>query len=167
MSHRNLSQQMRSGALWNYLAGAFGSVIQFGSGIILARLLAPSDFGLFFAVTAYTVILTSQVKFGVPEALLQANNLEEEQWNTAFWIMEGIAVIAMLIVMLGAPFLADFYGDRRYSNIAYLLAISFPVIPFMSINGTLLRRRMDFKTVSLIQLKAAFLGTGIMADSPE
>ncbi len=161
MDNSRLGQQMRSGALWNYLGGMLGSIIQFGSGILLARLLQPSDFGLFFAVTAYTAILSSQIKFGVPEALLQATKLMEEQWNTAFWIMEGIALLAILIVVVGAPFLADFYGDTRYANIAYLLAISFPVIPFMSINGTLLRRRMDFKTAALIQLQAAFLGTGM------
>jgi len=151
---------MRSGAIWSYLQGGLGSVIQFGSGIILARLLNPDDFGVFFAVTAYTVFLSSQIKFGIPEALLQASELEEEQWNSAFWIMEGIALLSMLIVFAAGPLLSDFYEDDRYLNIAYLMALGFPVIPFMSINGTLLRRRMDFKTGSIIQLKSALLGTG-------
>ncbi len=156
----DLGQQMRSGAIWSYLQGGLGSVIQFGSGIILARLLNPDDFGVFFAVTAYTVFLSSQIKFGIPEALLQARELEETQWNSAFWIMESVALLSMVIVFLGAPLLSDFYEDDRYLKIAYLMALSFPVIPFMSINGTLLRRRMDFKTGSIIQIKSSFLATG-------
>lgn len=159
-SSTHLGQQLRTGALWSYLQGWIGSVIQFGAGIILARLLAPDEFGVFFAVSAYTVFLASQIKFGIPESLLQATKLEEDQWNSAFWIMEGVALLSMIIVFLGAPWLSDFYGDDRYLGIAYLLALSFPVIPFMSINGTLLRRRMDFKTVGFIQIKASFLGTG-------
>ena len=156
-----LGEKMRSGALWSYLQGGVGSVIQFASGVVLARLLAPDDLGLFFAVTAYSAFLGNQIKFGIPPALLQIDELEEVQLNSAFWVMQGVAILSLLLVAVGAPFLADFYGDERYLSIMWLMALSFPVIPFMSINGTLLRRRMDFKTGSIIQLKSSLLSTAL------
>lgn len=152
---------MRSGALWSYLQGGVGSLIQFASGVVLARLLAPDDFGLFFAVTAYSAFLGNQIKFGIPPALLQIDELEEVQLNSAFWVMQGMAIFSLLLIAVGAPFLADFYGDERYLSIMWLMALSFPVIPFMSINGTLLRRRMDFKTGSIIQVKSSLLSTAL------
>ena len=157
----NLSLNLRSGALWNYFQGGTRAVIQFASGIVLARLLDPADFGVFFAVTAYTALLTAQVRFGIPMALLQAEEPTEEQWNSAFWFMEGIAILALVLVAALAGTLAAFYEDSRYTYIMLLMALAFPVQPFMAINGTLLRRRMDFKTVSIIQIQASLTSTAV------
>ena len=155
----NLSDRLRSGALWNYFQGGTSAAIQFASGIILAHLLEPADFGVFFAVTAYTALLSAQVRFGIPMALLQARDLEEDQWNSAFWFMEGIALLALFLVAGLAGFLGDFYNDPRYSSLILLMTLNFPIQPFMAINGTLLRRHMDFKTVSIIQIQSSLTGT--------
>ncbi len=157
----NLSPKLRSGALWNYFQGGTRAVIQFASGVILARLLDPADFGVFFAVTAYTALLTAQVRFGIPMALLQAEEPDEEQWNSAFWFMEGIALLALFLVAVLAGTLATFYDDPRYTLIMLLMALAFPIQPFMAINGTLLRRRMDFKTVSIIQIQSSLASTAV------
>ena len=158
---QNLSDRLRSGALWNYFQGGTRAAIQFAAGIILARLLEPDDFGVFFAVTAYTALLSAQVKFGIPMALLQAKELEEKQWNSAFWVMEGIALLCLILVVSSAGFLGGFYEDSRYTSIILLLSLTFPILPFMAINGTLLRRNMDFKTVSIIQIKSSLASTSI------
>ncbi len=153
-----LGHKMRVGAIWTYIQGWTITVIQFLTGIILARLLDPADFGVFFAVTAYTALLAAQVRFGIAQALLQAKDLEEEQWNSAFWMMEAIAVLCALLVFAVSGALADFYDDERYTSLMRLMCISFFIMPFMAINGTLLRRRMDFKTDSQIQVKSALAG---------
>ncbi|WJW74439.1 lipopolysaccharide biosynthesis protein [Thiohalobacter sp. IOR34] len=158
---QDLGQRMRSGALWTYLQGGIGSVIQFAAGIVMARLLMPEDFGVFFAVVAYTALLGAQVNFGLPSALLQAKAVQAEQWNAAFWFMEGLALLCTLMVAASAAWLADFYGDPRYAPIMLFSCVSFFLMPFMGINGSLLRREMDFKTLSQIQIKAKFSGTAL------
>jgi len=106
---------MRVGAVWAYLQTGLSTVFQFGSGIVLARLLDPDDFGVFAAVTAFTAILLQQVAFGLSSTLLQSKSLEDHQWNSAFWFMEAAAVVATAVVFAGADWLQAFYNDPRYA----------------------------------------------------
>ena len=81
-STEDIGSKIRIGAIWVYFQGWFGAVMQFAAGIALARIMEPADFGVFFAVNAYTAILGQQVNFGIPSALLQAEELEESNWNS-------------------------------------------------------------------------------------
>ncbi|MEM7251078.1 MAG: oligosaccharide flippase family protein [Pseudomonadota bacterium] len=153
----DVSSRLKTGAIWTYLTGGVGAIISFVSGIIMARLLEPSDFGVFFTVTAFTAILSRQITFGIPEALLQARELREEQWNTAFWVMTGIALFCGLIVLSIAEPLGRTYDAPEYATVMRFMAIGFLAVPFMSINGTLLRREMRFDIVSRIILTGGLL----------
>lgn len=159
MSARDLTSKLKGGALWTYLQGSVGTIIQFLAGIVLARLLEPADFGVFLAVTAYVAILSAQVNFGLPTALTQAKELKEEQWNSAFWLMQAIAVLCTGLVFIGSNWLEEFYGDPRYGDIMRLMCANFFLMPFMAINEALLRRQLDFKSIGLIQIKASLAGT--------
>lgn len=152
-----LGKKMRIGAFWLYLQGGVISVVQFVAGIILARILDPADFGVFYAVTAYTVILGLQIQFKLPTALLQAKEIDDKQINASFWFMMGLALLCTFVVFLFAGHLMRFYNDLRYVSIMRLLCINFFIMPYMSINGTLLRRQMDFKIVSQIQVIVSLL----------
>lgn len=152
---------MKVGALWVYLQGGLGAVIQFGAGIVLARILDPADFGAFYAVVAFTAILQAQVLFGIPAALLQAKELTEDQWNSAFWVMEAISVGCTIMVFAFSGWLQGFYDDLRFTLIIHVMCLNFFIIPYMSINGTLLRRNLDYKIVSQIQIVVAFVGIAV------
>lgn len=151
----SIGDQIKSGALWTYLQGGVGTVIQFGTGIVLARLLNPDQFGVFLAVSAYTAILVQQVQFGMPAALLQAKELRDEQWNAAFWLMMAIGVVLAVVAFAGARWMGEFYGDRRYADLMRWMAVLFVVTPFSSINGTMLRREMRYKTLAKISISGA------------
>jgi len=148
---------MRVGAVWAYLQTGLSTVFQFGSGIVLARLLDPDDFGVFAAVTAFTAILLQQVAFGLSSTLLQSKSLEDHQWNSAFWFMEAVAVVATAVVFAGADWLQAFYNDPRYAHVMHWMCVNFFIMPYMTINGSLLRRRMDYKTVSQVNIVAGLL----------
>jgi O-antigen/teichoic acid export membrane protein len=154
----NIGSKIRLGATWVYLQGWFRALLQFAAGIILARIMEPSDFGVFFAVSAYTAILGQQVNFGIPNALLQAKELKDSQWNSAFWIMETIAVFCTVLVLVFSGWISQFYADERYIYIMRLSCISFFIMPYMFINGSVLRREMDYKTVSQILMISSFSG---------
>ena len=143
---------MRTGALWVYLQGGLSSVIQFTAGIILARILEPSDFGVFYAVTAYTSLLMLQTRFGIPSALIQAKDLSAAQWNTAFWFMQGIALFCILLIFALSNWLQGFYDDDRFTIIMWFMAITLALSPISTISNTLLRRQMDYKTTSRVEI---------------
>jgi O-antigen/teichoic acid export membrane protein len=148
---------MRDGALWAYMQTAGVTGLQFISGIILARILDPADFGVFIAATAYTAIFSSQVTFGIPSALVQTKEFSESQAHSSFWLMEAIAVLCTLLVIGLSMVLADAYDDPRYALVMQLMCITFFFLPFVNITNTLLRREMNFKAISKIRIQATLL----------
>jgi O-antigen/teichoic acid export membrane protein len=157
-SSDELGSKMRSGAGWIYLQGWIGAVLQFVAGIVLARILNPSDFGVFYAVNAYIVLLGQQVNFGIPNALLQAREIEHCQWNSAFWFMEGVALLCSLLVLCLSEWISSFYADTRYASIMRLSCVNFFIMPYMFINSSLLRRAMNYKAVSQVLMISSFFG---------
>jgi O-antigen/teichoic acid export membrane protein len=153
-----LGQKMRTGALWIYLQGGLSSVIQFMAGIALARIMDPSDFGVFYAATAYTSLLLLQTQFGVPSSLIRAKELTDVQWNGAFWFMQGVAVLCVLVIVVFSGLLQNFYDDSRFAVIMMLLSITILLSPISSILGTRLRRNLDYKDVSKIQIIVGLIG---------
>jgi len=54
--------------------------------MVLARLLAPKDFGLVGMVTAFTGVLGLFRDFGLSSAAIQRDIVTDEQLSTLFWI---------------------------------------------------------------------------------
>lgn len=157
MTPPQLSEKMRDGALWVYLQNGGVTGLQFISGIVLARILDPSDFGVFVAATAFTALFSNQVTFGIPSALVQAKAISDRQIHTAFWLMQGIAVVCTLLVIALSLLLTDAYEDPRHAAVMQLMCIMFFFLPFVNITNTLLRREMNFKAISKIRIQATLL----------
>ena len=150
--NRNLGSKLKKGIAWQYLQTIFVTVFNFGAGIILARLLDPVDFGLFAAVTAIANMLLLQVNFGWPATLLRAKTLDEPLLSTVFWLMEAVALILMIVVLFSVPFLGRFYEDFRFAPVMVLVCLQFFIVPFNTINGSILRWKMRYDLVSRISM---------------
>jgi len=155
----DLGKKMRAGALWIYALGWIDTVVQFGCGIVLARLLDPADFGVFAAATSYSAIVLAQVRFGIHSSLIQSKSVEDDQWNSAFWfifLMASFCTIAMIIIALLSSRL---YNDSRYVWLMMLVCLNYFMIPFQTINGTMLRRKLVYNAISHIQIIALLVTT--------
>ncbi len=156
-----LGQKMRTGALWVYLQGGLSTVIQFLAGIALARIMEVSDFGVFYAVTAFTSLLLLQTQFGVPNSLIRAKEVTDTQWNAAFWFMQSVAVVCVLLIIAFSGLLQGFYDDDRFTPIMWLMSATLLLAPISSLLGTRLRRDMDYKTVSKVQIVVGLFGVAV------
>lgn len=157
--NKSLGEKLKSGVFWQYTQTIFVAGFNFVAGIFLARLLEPADFGVFAAVTAFTNLLLLQVTFGWPAALLRAEEIKEPLLSTVFWIMEGAALLLMLLVLAGSRLLGSFYEDHRFSTVMILLCVNFFIMPFNTINGSLLRWKMRYDLVSRISMVAVVIST--------
>jgi O-antigen/teichoic acid export membrane protein len=156
---QDLGKKMRAGAVWIYALGWIETVVGFGSGIVLARLLDPADFGVFVAATSYSAIILAQVRFGIHASLIQSKSVDDNQWNSAFWflfLMAFISTIAMVVIGL---LTSRSYNDSRYIWVMLLTCVNYFLIPFQTINGTMLRRNLIYGTISQIQINSLFATT--------
>ena len=97
-------------------------VVQFGSVILLARLLTPDDFGVVAMVTSVVGIAEIVRDFGLSSAAIQAKTLSHAERSNLWWINTGIGVLCTFFIVALAPLLARVYGDDRVVGIALVLS---------------------------------------------
>lgn len=146
------SNKIRTGAIWSYAGQIYLMLGHFISGIILARILGPEDFGIFIAVTAFTSIFLVSVQFGLPQAIIQAKELTDEQINAVFWTISLMALLFILLILFIAKPLAEIFSSEQFSLILYLMSVVFFFIPYTSVAQALLRREMHFERVTRLNI---------------
>jgi O-antigen/teichoic acid export membrane protein len=134
-----------------------GAVLRIGSTAVLARLLAPEDFGLLAMVTALTVFAERFKDFGLADATVQTRDITHRQASALFWINVGICVGIMLLVASLARTIAWFYGEPRLTGLALVVASTFLFSGVTIQHQALLRRQLCFGSVALIHISSILL----------
>lgn len=146
--------------------GIISIVIQYGNAalqiiaaIVLARLLAPEDFGLVAIVSVLTSFAPLLIDFGLLDATAQRSRITPAQVSGLFWVSAGIGVVVAVIVAAGSPLIAWIYGDPRLQPIALCIAVTFVLSGLTNQHMALLRRTMQFGRIGRIQLFGTLAGT--------
>src|SRR5712671_5875654 len=151
------------------LRGGIVSVaMQYGNGafqmvaaIVLARLLAPNDFGLVAIVTVLTSFAPLLIDFGLGDATAQRSKITQSQVSSLFWLSSGIGLAIAVVVAACSPLIAWLYREPRLETIALYSAISFILFGISNQHLALLRRTMQFGTIAKIQILSTLAGIAI------
>lgn len=158
---KDLKHKVIRGGFAKALAQGANLVVRMGSLMILARLLAPRDFGLVGMVTAFTGVLNLFRDFGLSTATVQRGHVTEDQVSTLFWINMLVGVVLALILAGMAPFVAVFYHEPRLVWVSVVLATSF-IFNAAGVQQTaLLERQMRFTALARIDIIALVVSTAI------
>ena len=77
-----------SGLLWTAIQKYSVIGMNFVSGIILARLLTPYDYGCIGMLTIFTTIASAVVEGGFASALIQKKRPTQEDYSTVFYFFQ-------------------------------------------------------------------------------
>jgi PST family polysaccharide transporter len=151
------------------LRGGIVSVaMQYGNGalqivatIILARLLAPEDFGLVAIVLVLTSFAPLLIDFGLGDATAQRNEITRGQVSSLFWLSSGIGLVIAVVVAACSPLIAAIYREPRLEPIALCTAITFVLLGLSNQHLALLRRTMEFGRIARIQMFGTLAGIAV------
>jgi O-antigen/teichoic acid export membrane protein len=127
--------------------------------LILAKLLTPDDFGLLAIASVAIDFLLRISNFGMVPALVQREDAAEEHYDAAWTIGVLRALIITMIVLITAPVIADFFAEPRATNILRALALRPLIDASASIMVTRFTRKLDFRSLAMMQLPRAFFNT--------
>jgi PST family polysaccharide transporter len=152
------------GAGFTVFGQSLGFIIQMAATVVLARLLAPSDFGLVVMVTTFSLLLVNFGLNGITEAVLQREDMSHALASNLFWITTGCGVILTLAFASTAPLLARFYDDPRIARVAAAIALTILLTSASVVHLALLKRAMQFAAVSIndIVARAVSVATSIV-----
>lgn len=121
---------------------------------LLTVFLAPSEFGVFFVVSAVISFLAYFSDIGFAAALIQKKeSLTKMDLRTIFTAQQVLIFILLLIIFLATPFIQSFYKFNQQS--VYLLwALSFSLFTssLKTIPSVLMERRLEFNKLVIPQI---------------
>ena len=158
---KDLREKTVRGGLVRVFAQAANLLLRVGSLVILARLLAPRDFGLVGMVTALTGVLNLFRDFGLSAATVQRTSVTEEQTSTLFWINLEVGAILAATVSGFAPVVVAFYHEPRLYWVTIILASGFIFNSVGIQHSARLQRQMRFTTLSIIDTGSWIVSTAV------
>jgi O-antigen/teichoic acid export membrane protein len=156
-----LGSRIRSGLAWKAGSQILLQVSRMVVALVLARLLAPHDWGLaamVLVVSAFVVVFTDSALIS---ALIQRRDLRDEDKSTVFWLSGGVGLLLMLGGFALAGPLAAFYGEPEIRSLFAALSVGFFVSSLKTTQTALLLREMQFRQLELRQMAATVVGATV------
>lgn len=142
----SLKSSVITSLLWKFLERIGTQGVQFIVAIVLARLLAPSDFGLIALVTVFVAIANVFVQSGLNTALIQKKNADNLDFSTVLYASLIIAALLYGVLFAVSPLLADFYnGQIKLIPVIRVLGVILLLGAVNSVQEAYVARNMMFK----------------------
>lgn len=172
MSEDTLKNKAVKGVAWSFLDN-FGTLgIGFIIGIILARLLSPSEYGLLGMIAVFTAVAQTVADSGFGSALIRKPDLNDNDLYTTFWFNLGVSCLMYAVLFFCAPFIARFYKEPALTDITRVTSLTLLLNAFLIIPNIHFTRNINFKVTTKISyivsissgvvgIAMAFAGCGV------
>lgn len=162
MEENSLKKKTIGGFIWRFAERCGAQGVQFVVSIILARLLAPEDFGVVSLVLVFVNILNVFVDSGMGNALIQKKNSDELDFSSVFYFNIVMCATLYLIMFFCAPLIANFYEKPELVALVRVVSLTLVISGVKSIQHAYVARNMLFKRFFFATLGgtifSAFLG---------
>ena len=99
-----------SGMAWTGIERLATQTIQFIIGIIIARILMPSDYGIVGMLAIFMAIAQTFLDSGFASALIQKKDRTDVDYSTVFYFNIVVSCVLYGVFYVSAPWIASFYN---------------------------------------------------------
>lgn len=154
-----LAGRVGSAITWKTLQLGVDQSLSLVRFLILARLLAPDDFGLVAIASVAVDLLVALTNVGLQPALVQLQRPEHRHYDAAWTVgfLRGLAISAILF--LGADLIASLYGEPRATSVLQLIALRPLLSGLASPRMADLERELNFRALAMLITAATIVQT--------
>ena len=140
-----INHRMIQGIAWMIAARLADRAIGMLSTLLLARLLAPEDFGLIAMATAIGGLLDVLSAFSFDLALIQKKDTSRAHYDTVFTlnVLFGLGCCALMVALAWPA--AHFYQEPRLVTVMLVLSLMYGVSAFSNVGVISFRKELDFR----------------------
>ncbi len=146
---------MLSGMSWTATSQALTQVVTFAATVVLARLLAPAQFGIVGMAALFTGLVTMLGEVGLGAALIHRQSVDDRELNTVFWCGMAVGVAALLISLVSAPIAGSFFRNEPVVAVIRVYSVVFVVDALGAVQRVLLTKELLFDRLARIEIAAA------------
>jgi len=136
------------------------------STLILARLLAPQDFGIIAMASLFVQLLDMLMDLGVNVALIQNRNTTKAHFDSAWTLRLAQSTVGALATIAVAPLAAAYFNDFRLELVLQVMSIGFVLSGLENIWVVEFQKEMAFRqdvTFTLVRRLVGFVTTIVLA----
>ena len=164
MTTQSLKNKTIKAMAWSSVSKMVSYFVNFIIGIILARLLMPSDFGLIGMLAVFFAISQLFVESGFSNALIQKIDRTNVDFSTIFYFNIIVSTAFYIILFISAPYIAQFYKTPELTLLTRVLGLNILIAALTIVQQTRLSIDMNFKTISIIGIVSIII-SGILGVS--
>ena len=170
----SLKEKTAKGLFWGGMNNGVQQLLGLAFGIILGRLLDPSDYGMTAMLAVFSVIANELQSSGFKTGLINLKAPTHNDYNAVFWfnILAGAAIYVVL--WFCAPLIADYYHQPKLIPQSRYVFLGFVFSSFGMAQSAYLTKQMQIKqiakcgmtatlTSSIVSVVLAALGFGYWA----
>ncbi len=148
----NLGRRLRVGAKWSGAEVLLNLPLRLATLAILARLLTPTEFGVFAAAVTVIEFARPLGSLSIDHALVQSKSLSDETIAFASLFAIGLSCIVGLLIAINADAVRLLYDDPEVPGLLTALAVSIPLSAVSGLLLAVLRRKLAFRELSIAVL---------------
>ena len=173
-----LKEKTAKGLFWGGMNNGVQQLLGLVFGILLGRLLDPSDYGMTAMLAVFSVIANELQSSGFKTGLINLKSPTHEDYNAVFWfnILAGLAIYVVL--WFCAPLIADYYNKPELTPklipLSRYVFLGFVFSSFGMAQSAYLTKQMQIKQIaqcgmtatlssSIVSVILAALGFGYWA----
>lgn len=164
MGTDNLKDSAISSLFWKLFERGGNAVVQMVVQVVMARLLAPEQFGMLAIMLVFVNLGSVIVQSGLNTALIQAPDATEDDCSTVFWFSLAVSLALYAAVFLTAPGIAAFYAMPGLVWPLRALALLLVVNAYNAIQIAVITRDLElrkvFNATVVSSLASAAIGIG-------
>lgn len=178
MNDHHNSEPSRSSLLsavfWKLFERGGNTVVQILVQVIMARLLAPEQFGMLSIMLVFVNMGNVIVQSGMNTAIIQAKHIERVDCSTVFWMSFVVSLVLYVVVFAAAPTISVFYSSPGLTWPLRVLTLMLVINAYNAIQVAIITRELDMQKVfratvasslasAAVGIGCAFAGAGIWA----
>lgn len=148
----SLERRTANGLAWSVIATTGGRIISLASIVVLARLLAPNDFGLVTFALIFITYVEAIGDLGTGAALVRWPDQWPRVAQITFGINLAMALVWFVLTLVVAPTVAAFFGSPDGAPVLRALAFTFLLKALGNTHDALLQRELRFRARVLPEL---------------
>ncbi len=120
--------------------------------LVLARMLAPEDFGIVALTTVFMTLANTIIETSFSSSVIQRSELNQTLLSSVFYTNFVLSIAVYLVLFFISPLVAAFYGEEILTSILRIQGIRIVFSGLYSIPQALMNRKMRFKAMFLCGL---------------
>ncbi|WP_281644696.1 lipopolysaccharide biosynthesis protein [Bacteroides zoogleoformans] len=154
MNETSLKEKTAKGLLWGGFSNGMQQLLNLAFGIVLARLLDVSDYGMVGMLTIFSAIAAALQEGGFISALTNRKEVSHKDYNAVFWFSTLCGITLYVLLFFAAPLIADFYETPELVPLSRLSFLGFVISSLSIAPRAYLFRNLKIKETTVVSLSA-------------